>query len=89
VIVDNATLGTGLRVAERLRRSIEGKIFPLIQGGQMTMTISIGITFFGDSKNVIQRDPVLKAADLALYQAKHAGRNRTVVGYVESEKVIA
>jgi two-component system cell cycle response regulator len=81
VVMDNATLGTGLRVAERLRRAVEAKSFPLIQGGQMNISISIGITVSDTTKNTLSRDQMLKAADLALYQAKHAGRNRTVVGY--------
>jgi PleD family two-component response regulator len=32
---------------------------------------------------------MIKAADVALYQAKHAGRNRTVVGYADVAKAVA
>ncbi len=89
VVVDNATLGTGLRIAERLRRTVENKSFPLIQGGTMNLSISIGITVSLVGNTTFTRDQMLKAADIALYQAKHAGRNRTVVGYSESEKAVA
>jgi two-component system cell cycle response regulator len=89
VVVDNATLGTGLRIAERLRRTVENKAFPLIQGGTMTITISIGVTVSGTDKETFTRDQMIKAADVALYQAKHAGRNRTVVGYSEAAKAVA
>jgi two-component system cell cycle response regulator len=88
VVMDNATLGTGLRVAERLRRSIESKSFPLIRGGQINISISIGITVSDATKAPLNRDQMLKAADLALYQAKHAGRNRTVVGYVDAQEAL-
>jgi diguanylate cyclase (GGDEF)-like protein len=89
VVVDNATLGTGLRIAERLRRMVENKTFPLIQGGTMNITISIGVTVSGTDKETFTRDQMIKAADVALYQAKHAGRNRTVVGYSEAVKAVA
>lgn len=88
VVVDNATLGTGLRIAERLRRTVENKAFPLIQGGTMTLSISIGITVSLMDNKTFTRDQMVKAADVALYQAKHAGRNRTVVGYTEVEKAV-
>ena len=89
VVVDNATLGTGLRIAERLRRAVENKVFSLIQGGTMTISISIGVTVSGTDKETFTRDQMIKAADVALYQAKHAGRNRTVVGYSEVAKAVA
>lgn len=89
VVVDNATLGTGLRIAERLRRAVENKAFPVIQGGTMTISISIGVTVSGMDKKTFTREAMLKAADVALYQAKNAGRNRTVVGYTDAEKAPA
>jgi two-component system cell cycle response regulator len=89
VVVDNATLGTGLRIAERLRRAVENKVFSLIQGGTMTISISIGVTVSGTDKETFTRDQMIKAADVALYQAKHAGRNRTVVGYADVAKAVA
>jgi two-component system cell cycle response regulator len=89
VVVDNATLGTGLRIAERLRRAVESKVFPLIQGGTINLSISIGVTVSGTEKETFTRDQMIKAADVALYQAKHAGRNRTVVGYADVEKAVA
>lgn len=58
-------------IAEKLRVAI-GQPIPL-QGGARNITPSIGITLFrGQEKGT---DILLKQADIALYQAKDAGRN--------------
>lgn len=58
-------------IAEKLRLAI-GQPIPL-QGGARHITPSIGITLFrGQDKGA---DTLLKQADIALYQAKDAGRN--------------
>jgi len=44
-----------------------------LDGGQHYSTPSIGITLFGDER--LSVDELLKRADLAMYQAKAAGRN--------------
>jgi diguanylate cyclase (GGDEF)-like protein len=40
------------------------------------VTLSIGVAVFPDHGET--SEAILKAADAALYQAKHAGRNRVV-----------
>ncbi|PJI98721.1 PAS domain S-box-containing protein/diguanylate cyclase (GGDEF)-like protein [Acidovorax sp. 69] len=58
-------------VAEKLLASLN-QPFDL-DGGQHYSTPSIGITLFGDERLTV--DELLKRADLAMYQAKAAGRN--------------
>lgn len=74
-------------VAERLRRSISD--VPVIcgaQGGQLSITTSIGGALIDHGDHTIQQ--VLDRADKCLYEAKNGGRNCTVfegVGKLEPE----
>jgi two-component system cell cycle response regulator len=64
-------------VAERLRRSIAGEPFAVHNGAKrIEVTISIGLSIL-ERKGEPVAD-VLKRADVALYRAKHDGRNRVV-----------
>jgi len=64
-------------VAERLRRSIAGEPFVVNKGEKrIEVTISIGLSTL-ERKGEAVAD-VLKRADVALYRAKHDGRNRVV-----------
>jgi two-component system cell cycle response regulator len=64
-------------VAERLRRSIAGEPFAVNKGTKrIEVTISIGLSTL-ELKGEAVGD-VLKRADMALYRAKHDGRNRVV-----------
>ncbi|MDE2311258.1 MAG: diguanylate cyclase [Betaproteobacteria bacterium] len=63
-----------LEVAERLRLAIAGATVPLEQGGSVHLTVSIGVASVVATDARI--DDVLKRADMALYAAKNAGRNR-------------
>ncbi len=58
-------------VAEKLRRVVEMWQFP---GVPRTVTISAGVAAFPD--HGVTRDELVRAADIALYAAKQAGRNR-------------
>ena len=62
--------------AEGLRRAIERTYLPLPSGRMLSFTVSIGTcTLPADRASVAS---LLKLADQALYEAKHAGRNRVV-----------
>jgi len=69
-------------LAERVRRCIaNGKI---VEGGaSLTVTLSLGIAS-GNSVSDVEK--LLHAADTALYQAKHAGRNRVLPRLGDPEK---
>ncbi len=55
-------------VAERIRLAVAEHAFATIG----TMTISLGVAEYQESKDM---DELLKDADIALYKAKHGGRN--------------
>ncbi|CAI0808163.1 sensor domain-containing diguanylate cyclase [Serratia entomophila] len=73
-----ATLGQqrqAMALAERLRQQIERESIVLPGGNQLQITVSIGmVTCFGGSGESL--DELLKMADIAVYQAKNAGRNQ-------------
>lgn len=62
-------------LAERLRRAVASLSFSQFttNGEDVKITMSIGIAEFPSSGHTLEE--ILKAADLALYQAKDAGRN--------------
>jgi diguanylate cyclase (GGDEF)-like protein len=63
------------RVAERIRARIaETTVDP--EGTAVRVTVSIGVAVFDDGSGDIAS--TVAAADGALYEAKHAGRNRVV-----------
>jgi two-component system, cell cycle response regulator len=64
-------------VAERLRRSVAGDPFVVNKGEKrIEVTISIGLSTLEKKGEAV--GDVLKRADVALYRAKHDGRNRVV-----------
>jgi len=76
-VLPNIHLTHGVEIAERLRKGVETTEFDDGKGNKIHITISIGIAC--DDKQGLSFDAVLKNADMALYQAKHEGRNRIAV----------
>ena len=64
-----------LDVAERLRGAIEEAVFST-KSGPLKITVSFGVAH--SDKSVADIDALLRRADVALYGAKSAGRNRAV-----------
>ncbi|MDE1146620.1 MAG: PleD family two-component system response regulator [Azospirillaceae bacterium] len=81
VVMPDTDLAAGVLVAERLRRRIAETPFPVTADvGEITVTISVGVavaTGAPDSRTETG-DGLLRRADMALYEAKRAGRNRVV-----------
>ncbi|MBP1153687.1 MULTISPECIES: diguanylate cyclase [unclassified Paenibacillus] len=61
-----------LIIAERIRLAVQDHSFVLNDGTTIKITISIGVASL--SKN--NRDDMIEQADVALYKAKHNGRNQ-------------
>lgn len=62
--------------AERIRTAVANKDWSAIAPG-LALTVSIGVAAFRTGETI---DQAIDRADRALYEAKRAGRNRTVVG---------
>jgi two-component system cell cycle response regulator len=60
--------------AERIRRAIEGAPVLLPGGGQVEVTVSIGVAIATAAD--IDAEAIIKRADSALYNSKETGRNR-------------
>ncbi len=63
-----------LKVAEKLRKAVECFQF---RGVPLSVTMSAGIAAFPDHGT--KRDELVRAADIQLYAAKQAGRNRVIL----------
>ena len=61
-------------IAERIRTSVETHLFEAGSEGPLRLTISIGVATCPDHGE--SREPLLDAADKAMYRAKSRGRNR-------------
>ena len=72
VLLPDTGLEQAILIAERLRHDVEHHTFP----GVGTVTISIGVARQPDHGRTLEL--TLHAADEALYQAKHRGRNQAV-----------
>lgn len=72
ILMPFASLDAANRVAEKIRRKVEGHRFP----HGYKVTVSLGVAEWSLAAESF--DTLLSRADEALYQAKHAGRNRAV-----------
>jgi diguanylate cyclase (GGDEF)-like protein len=64
--------------AERLRAGIENMRVPW-EGGDLRLTVSVGVAHFSGARDYPTAKAMLAAADAALYVAKNAGRNRVAL----------
>jgi diguanylate cyclase (GGDEF)-like protein len=86
VILPRTDLEGAYAIAERIRTSIEALRIPrLDKQGVLQVTASLGVT----SSNEGQKDALIAEADVALYEAKRLGKNRTVRAPVQAAKVLS
>lgn len=76
VILPNTDLPSAYLIAEKLRERIQQHDFTL----QKSLTISIGIAQYDPLKSI---EELIEMADQAMYQAKHQGRNKTIIYHKE------
>lgn len=71
-----------LAVAERLRETVHWTTLTGEDGSRVDLTVSVGIALFPD--HGLDGRALLRAADLALYRAKHDGRDSVAVASADA-----
>ncbi|MBP7843274.1 MAG: GGDEF domain-containing protein [Proteobacteria bacterium] len=75
ILTRNETLD-GLKIlAERIRHDFESRNL-VYEDKTIAFTVSIGVTYITKEQDCPEKDVFIKAADDALYEAKHNGRNQ-------------
>jgi len=82
VLLPQSELHHARQIAERIRGDIEAKHYQAQSGQTIKVTLSVGLSMLPtknlSGENQQLADQLVAAADRALYQAKHTGRNRVV-----------
>lgn len=79
LLLPGATIDQAVKIADRLRQSVEDRAIVHADSPLGRVTVSIGVaTVADDGAETI--DALIKAADNALYAAKAQGRNKVAVG---------
>jgi diguanylate cyclase (GGDEF)-like protein len=76
VILDGAPLADAQRIAEQVRGALGRHVVPGQEGEILHVTVSAGCTQLDDAEPT--REALLRSADVALFMAKRAGRDRVV-----------
>ncbi len=76
VLLPDTPVEEGQQILTRLQRSLTGGLF-MHENKQVFVTFSAGVTAFRMGERL---EDALERADVALYQAKRAGKNRTLIG---------
>lgn len=73
LMLPEATLDNAATVGERLRRFVEEAA---VKAGEIILSVTVSIGASASDDGTAGVEALLKQADVALYQAKHSGRNR-------------
>ncbi len=85
VLIPNCTKAIGQQVAEEIRKNVEHNPFNGPYGRKSYVTLSLGVAICEES-HTQGGQQLLEAADKALYDAKHKGRNMVCLSNSESNK---
>jgi diguanylate cyclase (GGDEF)-like protein len=78
VALPQTDLEGAYQFAERVRHAVEHLEVPLLSGnGTLKVTASFGVASLATAEHA-DKESLVAAADTALYEAKRAGKNRTV-----------
>jgi diguanylate cyclase (GGDEF)-like protein len=72
ILLPQTSIAGAVELADRLRRAVSSKTIAF-QGTEITVTASFGVASYPET--AASRDGLFPAADRALYDAKHSGRN--------------
>jgi diguanylate cyclase (GGDEF)-like protein len=78
LILPETDLEGGFTIAEAIRRGVEALEIPLEDGEILRLTISGGVSAL--DRFTVDPAALIQASDTALYEAKRAGKNRTMRG---------
>lgn len=73
MLLPDTGITDALKIAERIRQTIEATVIEYEQGKTLNITVSIGISTLTESETSVD---LIKRADDALYYAKEHGRNQ-------------
>src|SRR5690606_31509611 len=76
VVMPDTDMRQAQGVAERVRSAVADEGFAIGTGMSLNITVSVGLALNGQAGDT--PESVIKRADVALYRAKRAGRNRVV-----------
>jgi diguanylate cyclase len=82
IMLPKVTQDVGLKVAQRICRGIADALCLSVQGIEVSVTFSMGVTAARDGDT---DESIFKRADQALYHAKQKGRNRVIL-FQESDQ---
>ncbi|MFI0458334.1 MAG: GGDEF domain-containing protein [Candidatus Thiodiazotropha endolucinida] len=74
IVLSETPLDQAKDLAERLRKQVADHSIRLENNAEINLTISIGVATYPDHAESLKE--LLKAADMAMYAAKKAGRNQ-------------
>jgi diguanylate cyclase (GGDEF)-like protein len=77
VVLPHTDAPMALRVAERIRKAVREFIF-LDEENPTRITVSAGVATYPSTTDINSVDALVRAADMALYEAKKRGRNCVV-----------
>ncbi len=77
IVLPETESADAVRVGEKLRREIAGKLFTPVEGLSVNVTASMGVAS-ADDEGVGSMEAMLNHVNKALYEAKLGGRNRVV-----------
>ncbi|MDQ2981672.1 MAG: GGDEF domain-containing protein, partial [Actinomycetota bacterium] len=75
IVLPGTNLEGATRLADRARTALEERTILAPDGSRIHVTVSLGVAAFPE---VAAGDNLVAAADGALYEAKHTGKNRVV-----------
>jgi len=76
--------GEAVRLAETMRAAIEEMLVPVRDTSRPLITTSIGMALVA-ADTTLELEDMIEAADVALYSAKRAGRNRVEIVEVSDQ----